>query len=257
MRRIRLIIAYDGTNYVGWQTQKNGVSVQSVIEKAIFQITGSTASLQGSGRTDSGVHARAQVAHFDTDVVIPADKFAFALNTRLPHDVRVLYSEETSEMFHSRFSAKNKEYRYRVYMSPHEDVFSNRFALHCYNALDISKMQNAARSLLGEHDLAAFKSTGTNVETTIRTITKSQWYVNKNRLEYSVAGNGFMYNTVRILVGTMLEIGKGLMSEDSISKALSSLSRNDAGATAPAHGLTLWRVIYSDFDTEEHIPYDN
>lgn len=256
MRRIRLIIAYDGTKYVGWQTQKNGIAVQQLIESAIFQITGENVSLQGSGRTDSGVHARAQVAHFDTSVRMPADKFSFALNTRLPEDIRILYSEEAPADFHARFSAKNKEYRYRILLSPHEDVFSRAYTLHVHVPVDVEKMIASAPALLGEHDLAAFKSTGTTVETTVRTLTKSEWAVNNSRLEYRIAGNGFMYNTVRIIVGTMLAIGEGILPENSIAKALSSLNRTDAGPTAPAHGLTLWRVQYSDFDTEEHIPYD-
>lgn len=253
-----MIVAYDGTNYVGWQTQKNGLSVQSLIENAVLKITGESISLQGSGRTDSGVHARAQVAHFDTDSRMPADKFAFALNTGLPHDVRVLFSEEAPESFHSRFSAKNKEYRYKLFLSPHEDVFSSRFSLHVHTALDINKMQHASSAILGEHDFAAFKSTGTNVESTVRTLTKSEWVsLGKNRLEYRVAGNGFMYNTVRILVGTMLQIGSGLLPENTVESALHSLKRTDAGPTAPAHGLTLWRVVYPDFDTEEHIPHED
>lgn len=257
MRRIRLITAYDGTNYVGWQTQKNGISVQQCIENAIFEVTGEHLSIQGSGRTDSGVHARAQVAHFDTDVRMPADKFSFALNTRLPSDIRILYSEEAPADFHARFSAKDKEYRYRILLSPHEDVFSKAYTLHVHTPIDVSKMITSAAVLLGTHDLAAFKSTGTNVESTVRTLTVSEWVVHNNRLEYRVSGNGFMYNTVRIIVGTMLAIGKGTLPDNSIEKALSSCCRADAGPTAPAHGLTLWRVRYSDFDTEEHIPYDN
>lgn len=251
-----MIIAYDGTDYVGWQTQKNGTSVQQVLEGALFSITGERVSVQGSGRTDSGVHARAQVAHFDTAARMPADKFAYALNANLPGDIRVLYSEEAPEDFHARFAAKDKEYRYRILLSPHQDVFTRRYALHVHAPVDCDKLLTSAPLLIGTHDLAAFKSTGTTVESTVRTITKSEWIVNGSRLEYRVAGNGFMYNTVRILVGTMLAVGQGILPEDSVSRALTSLDRNDAGPTAPAHGLTLWRVRYADFDTEEHIPYD-
>lgn len=256
MRRIRMIIAYDGTEYVGWQTQKNGISVQQVLESVLFKVTGENISLQGSGRTDSGVHARAQVAHFDTSVRMPADKFAFALNTGLPPDIRVLYSEEAPADFHARFSAKDKEYRYRILLSPHQDVFTRKYALHVHTPVDLEKLKTSAPLLLGTHDLAAFKSTGTTVESTVRTITKSEWAVTGNRLEYRVAGNGFMYNTVRILVGTMLAVGENILAEDSVSRALASCDRNDAGPTAPAHGLTLWRVRYAGFDTEDHIPYD-
>ena len=256
MRRIVLIIAYDGTNYVGWQKQKNGVSIQQLIENAIYGITGEIVSVQGSGRTDSGVHARAQVAHFDTHARMPSDKFAFALNTFLPNDIRILYSAEKTMDFHARFSAKEKEYCYKVFLSPHEDVFTSRYSLHLHGRLDLERMQKAASKLVGEHDFSAFKSSGTTVESAIRTINKSEWIVNGARLEYHVVGNGFLYNTVRIFVGTMLEIGKAQMPVNAIDKALISLSRLDAGPTAPAHGLTLWRVTYKDFDTEEYLPND-
>lgn len=254
MRRIRLIVSYDGTSYVGWQTQKNGVSIQSLLELAIHSITGETVCVQGSGRTDSGVHARAQVAHFDTESRMPADKFAFALNTRLPHDVRILFSEETDDCFHARFSAKNKEYRYRLYVAPHEDVFQRRYALHIHTPLDKEKMQTAASSVLGTHDLAAFKSTGTTIGNTIRTIHLSDWDISGNVWTYRVAGNGFLYNTVRILAGTMIAIGSNLLPADAIETAFLSGNRNDAGPTAPANGLTLWRVKYDGFDTEDYIP---
>lgn len=251
MRRIRTIIAYDGTDYVGWQTQNNGIAVQEVIEKAIYEVTGQRTSLQGSGRTDSGVHARAQVAHFDTDVRMAADKFAIALNTHLPADIRVLYSEETTPEFHARFSAKEKQYRYFVQTGAHADVFTRKYALHAYMPLDLDVMNEAAALVVGTHDFSAFMSTGREVETAIRTVSLSQWEKQGKFLVYSVQGNGFLYNMVRILVGTMLGMGSGRIPVDSMAKALSSLSRRDAGPTAPAHGLVLWRVKYPDFDTEE------
>jgi len=251
MRRIRTIIAYDGTDYVGWQTQNNGIAVQEVIEKAIYEVTGQRTSLQGSGRTDSGVHARAQVAHFDTDVRMAADKFAIALNTHLPADIRVLYSEETTSEFHARFSAKEKQYRYFVQTGAHADVFTRKYALHAYMPLDLDVINEAAALVVGTHDFSAFMSTGREVETAIRTVSLSQWEKQGKFLVYSVQGNGFLYNMVRILVGTMLGMGSGRIPVDSMAKALSSLSRRDAGPTAPAHGLVLWRVKYPDFDTEE------
>ena len=251
MRRIRTIIAYDGTDYVGWQTQPNGVAVQEVVERAIFEVTGERAGLQGSGRTDSGVHARAQVAHFDTDARMAADKFAIALNTHLPADIRVLYSEETSPDFHARFSAKEKQYRYFVQTGPHADVFTRRYALHAYMPLNLDVMNAAARLVVGTHDFSAFMSTGREVETAVRTISLSQWEKQGQFLVYSVQGNGFLYNMVRILVGTMLGMGSGRIPRDSMEKALDTLSRKDAGPTAPPHGLILWRVKYPDFDTEE------
>ena len=256
MRRIRTIIAYDGTDYVGWQTQPNGVAVQEVTERAISEVTGERTSLQGSGRTDSGVHARAQVAHFDTGARMAADKFAIALNTHLPADIRVLYSEEVSPDFHARFSAKEKQYRYFVQIGPHADVFARRYALHAYMPLDLDIMDEAAKSVVGTHDFSAFMSTGREVESAVRSISLSQWEKQGKFLIYTVQGNGFLYNMVRILVGTMLGMGSGRIPADSMKNALSSLSRKDAGPTAPAHGLVLWRVKYPDFDTEEVLSRD-
>lgn len=251
MRRIRTIIAYDGTDYVGWQTQPNGVAVQEVIERAILEVTGERVSLQGSGRTDSGVHARAQAAHFDTSARMAADKFAIALNTHLPADIRVLYSEEAEPDFHARFSAKEKQYRYFVQTGPHADVFARKYSLHAYMPLDFDSMNEAAALAVGTHDFSAFMSTGREVESAVRTISLSHWERQGRFLVYSVQGNGFLYNMVRILVGTMLGMGSGRLPRDSMEKALVTLSRRDAGPTAPPHGLMLWRVKYPDFDTEE------
>ncbi len=251
MRRIRTIISYDGTDYVGWQTQNNGVAVQEVVEKAILEVTGERVSLQGSGRTDSGVHARAQVAHFDTGVRMAADKFAIALNTHLPADIRVLCSEEVSPDFHARFSAKEKQYRYFVQTGPHADVFARKYSLHAYMPLDFDLMNEAAALVMGTHDFSAFMSTGREVESAVRSVSLSRWEKQGKFLVYTVQGNGFLYNMVRILAGTMVGMGSGRIAPDSMEKALSSLSRKDAGPTAPPHGLVLWRVKYPDFDTEE------
>ena len=251
MRRIRLIVEYDGTNYVGWQTQPNGTAVQALIEGALKKVTGETITLHGSGRTDSGVHARAQVAHFDTGVRMAADKFAFALNTFLPRDIRVLWSEETMEEFHARFNAKDKQYRYTVQLGPHSRAFTRNTALHLHHTPDLAAMQRAAADVVGEHDFRAFMSAGVTMENTVRTVYRSAWMQDGDLLYYDVAGSGFLYNMVRILVGTMLEIGSGKRGEDAIRLALESHDRSDAGATAPAHGLMLYRVRYADFDTTE------
>lgn len=251
MRRIRMIIAYDGTNYVGWQVQPNGVSVQEVLEKALFEITGETIRLEGSGRTDSGVHARAQVAHFDTEARMQADKFAIAVNTHLPRDIRVLYSEECAPDFHARFSAKQKQYSYTVQLGTHADVFARTTSLHLHYAPDFNAMQEAAKAVVGTHDFSAFMCSGSTMENTTRTVTQSEWTREGNLLIYRVTGNGFLYNMVRILVGTMLEIGSGKRPVSDMAQAIESGNRRDAGATAPAHGLCLMRVIYPDFDTKE------
>ena len=251
MRRIRTIISYDGTDYVGWQVQPNGVSVQELLEKALFELTGEQIRIEGSGRTDSGVHARAQVAHFDTNARMSADKFAIAMNTHLPADIRVLYSEECDPTFHARFSAKRKQYAYTVQLGTHADVFTRTTSLHLHYMPDIAAMQIAAEAVLGTHDFHAFMCSGRQMENTVRTITRSEWIQNGKYLTYYVEGNGFLYNMVRILVGTMLEIGSGKRPAIDMQHAIESGRRSSAGATAPAHVLCLMRVTYPDFDTEE------
>lgn len=251
MRRIRFIVSYDGTDYVGWQVQPNGVSVQEMLEKALNELTGETIRVEGSGRTDSGVHAMAQVAHFDTEARMTADKFAIAMNMHLPEDIRVLYSEACDPTFHARFSAKNKQYRYTVQLGQHSDVFARKTSLHLHYVPDVATMQKAASCVIGTHDFAAFKCSGSTMERTVRTITKSEWTQSGRFLTYTVEGNGFLYNMVRILVGTMLEIGSGKRPVSDMSLAIDGLDRSLSGATAPAHGLCLTRVVYPDFDTEE------
>lgn len=250
IRRIRLVIEYDGTNYVGWQVQPNGVSVQYEIERALQKITGTDTRISASGRTDSGVHALAQVAHFDTEARISGDKFAFALNAHLPPDIRILNSADVDADFHSRFSVIRKHYRYLIRLAEHNSAFTRNNALHIHAALDLDKMMDSASLFLGKHDFQAFKSSGTKVKDTVRTIIASQWKKDGEYLIYDVCGTGFMYNMVRIMVGTMLDIGRGTIPSENIVSALITGDRSYAGATAPAHGLYLARVEYEDgFDT--------
>ncbi|MDO4544054.1 MAG: tRNA pseudouridine(38-40) synthase TruA [Clostridia bacterium] len=251
MRRIRCIIQYDGTNYVGWQVQPNGVSVQEKIEAALFKVVKEKVRIHGSGRTDSGVHARAQVAHFDTEAKMPADKLAIALNGFLPPDIRILYSEQAPDDFHARFSAKKKQYRYTIQLGAHADVFLRNTALHLHSVPDVALMDEAAKLCLGEHDFRSFMAVNTKMENTVRELYVSKWTQDGNLLHYDVEGNGFLYNMVRILVGTMLEIGRGRLPVSAMSAALLAADRTNAGATAPAHGLMLMRVCYPDFDTQE------
>lgn len=252
-----MIVQYEGTDYVGWQVQPNGVSVQEKLEAAVFLVTGENVRVEGSGRTDSGVHAMAQVCHFDTNVRMPADKFAIALNTRLPRDIRVLFSQETDGAFHSRFSAKRKTYRYTIQLGEHSDVFTRNTALHVHTVLDIEKMNAAAALCVGEHDFSSFMSAGTTMQNTVRTLYKSEWIKEGKYLHYWVEGNGFLYNMVRILVGTMLEIGSGKLPIEAMSNALLNQCRENAGPTAPAQGLMLMRVCYPDFDTREVLSCDS
>lgn len=253
MRRIRLIAEYDGTNYVGWQIQPNGESVQGVIERELCSLTHEDIRIHGSGRTDSGVHSKAQVLHFDTESRIPADKFPYALNVSLPHDIRIKYGDEPPLGFHSRFDVRKKHYRYTLYCAPHASAFCAKTALHVHQPLDFEKMCRAASFVLGEHDFAAFKSEGTELSSTVRTVYESTWTRDGKFMYYDICGSGFMYNMVRILVGTMLEIGKGYLDEDAMENALKTCSRNAAGATAPCHGLMMTRVEYDGFDTQDYV----
>ena len=253
MRRIALIIEYDGTDYVGWQVQPNGIAVQEVIDDAFFKLIGERPVLHASGRTDSGVHAMAQVAHFDTECGIPADKFCYALNTRLPDDIRIKASLEVPADWHARFDVKEKHYVYTINNAPHASAFTRNTALHIHYPLDIERLNEAAELFLGEHDFNAFKSTGSKAQTTVRTIYASEWEKEGTYLRYHVAGSGFLYNMVRIMVGTMIRIGQGFEEPSLITEALSGARRELAGDTAPAHGLTLRRVKYDLFDTEDLI----
>lgn len=252
MTRVRMIIQYDGTCYEGWQRQKTGLGIQQVLEEEIEKLTGERVCVHASGRTDSGVHAMAQVAHFDTACRIPPEKFAYALNVGLPPDIRIAYSDE-AEGFHARFDVVRKHYRYTVQHSPHADPFTRNTAYHIYGALDVALMNEAAALILGEHDFAAFKATGTELESTVRTVFESRWTDDGRRVYYDVAGSGFLYNMVRILAGTMIEIGQGRRDIGRMAEALSTGERTCAGPTAPAKGLMLTRVEYADFDTKEHI----
>ena len=251
MRRIALIIEYDGTNYVGWQVQPNGIAVQQVIDDAFDKLIGERPVLHASGRTDSGVHARAQVAHFDTECRIPADKFCYALNTRLPDDIRIKASLEVPNDFHARFDVKEKHYVYTINNAPHASAFTRNTALHIHYPLDIERLNAAAKLFLGEHDFNAFKSSGSAASSTARTIYASEWEKDEDMLRYHVAGSGFLYNMVRIMVGTMIRIGQGFEEPDVIAEALSAADRSFAGDTAPAHGLMLYRVKYDLFDTDD------
>ncbi len=244
MRNVVLIIEYEGTNYVGWQTQPNGIAVQECIEKALKRITGEDIRINGSGRTDSGVHAIGQVANFHTQARMPADRYAFALNAHLPPDIRIRNSFETEHDFHARFSAKRKRYRYTILLSPHARALTRNTALHVHGRLDIESMEAVAKKIEGEHDFRAFMSQGTSMENTVRTVYESVWKRDGEYLHYEVEGSGFLYNMVRILVGTMLDIGKGILPPSAIEQALSTHQRSDAGATAPAHGLMLLEVTY-------------
>lgn len=244
MKRYKITVSYLGTNYCGWQTQKNGTSVQSVLETAFSKLFGAKTSVTGSGRTDAGVHALGQVAHFDAETSIPAEKIPFAINTTLPEDIRVLSCEEVDGDFHARFGAKEKTYVYRLYLSPHLNPLKNATAENVCVLLDFAEMEKAARIIEGTHDFKCFEASGSSVKDTVRTVKSVEIVKNGDDVEIKVTGNGFLYNMVRIIAGTLVDVGKGKIAAAEIEDVIASGDRTRAGKTLPAKGLTLFSVEY-------------
>lgn len=240
-----MTIEYDGTRFHGWQSQINALAVQDVVTAAIRKLTGEEEiSLIGCSRTDTGVHAYGQVANFHTGSRIPADKFAYALNHLLPEDVVVRKSEEMYEGFHSRFSAKGKKYRYLIHNTQFPSALLQHRAYHTPYPMDFEKMHEAAAHFVGTHDFAAFQATGSNAKTTVRTVTEIRLDKNENTICMEIAGNGFLYNMVRIIAGTLVYVGMGKIAPEDIPSIIAGGDRTRAGITAPAHGLYLVEIYY-------------
>ena len=244
---IGLVIEYIGTNYCGFQRQKNGITVQEVLENAIEMATAQKSTITASGRTDTGVHALGQVVNFKTNTTIAPEKLAIVINLHLPKDVKVLKSFVVDDEFNSRFDAKEKTYVYRVCNDENMSVFKENRALHFPKKLDINKMKMAAKKLVGEHDFSSFMATGSSVKSTVRTIKKVSIYEENKDIVFEISGNGFLYNMVRIIVGTLLDIGSG-KKEDNISELLLGGRRKMAGKTVGAQGLYLKEVLYDKFN---------
>lgn len=239
LRRIRLTVAYDGTNYKGWQLQPNGVTIEEVLNKAISSLTGETIAVIGASRTDSGVHARCNCAVFDTRMRMPASKFSYALNQRLPEDIRIRKSEEVEPDWHPRKRSSIKTYEYRILNEEFPDPLNRLYAHFTYLKLDVDKMQEAAQHLVGEHDFKSFCSVNTQAESTVRTITALNVNRQGNLITIRVSGTGFLYNMVRIIAGTLMDVGSGKYEPEKMQEILRACDRNAAGPTAPARGLTL------------------
>lgn len=246
MRNIKLIIEYDGTNYSGWQVQENGPSIQAEIENALLIITGEKIRIIGSGRTDAGVHARGQTANFKTESKMPADRFSYALNGVMPKDIVIKESCEIPEDFHARYSAKGKKYSYLILNSKFPSALLRNYAYHINycERLDISRMRKAAECFAGTHDFAGFMSAGSSVKDTIRTIYGITIGCSGELIKFTYEGNGFLYNMVRIITGTLVDVGIGKIKAEDIPEIIKSKDRKLAGATAPAHGLYLEEVYY-------------
>lgn len=244
MRNIKLTIEYDGTNYAGWQRQINAITVEQRVEEAIEKLTSRHCAVIGASRTDSGVHARAYVCNFLTDSVIPEYKFKGALNNFLPEDIVVKECGEVSLDFHARFCSKGKRYIYTVFNGDQRLALSRNYAYYYHRKLDILKMKKAAKYLIGTHDFAAFKNKGSNPYNSIRTITELDVEKKGQFITFTVTGNAFLYNMVRIIVGTLLDVGCGRFEVDYVKTILESKDRSKAGKSAPALGLVLDEVFY-------------
>jgi len=269
-RRIFLKIAYDGTDYVGWQIQPNGTAVEDVINQALSALTGEDIVIAGASRTDSGVHAKENVAVFDTESRIPADKMCFALNQRLPKDIVCTESFEVSQDFHPRRADCTKTYEYRIYNSVHPDPLKRRYSYFIYVPLDVEAMKKAAEYLVGEHDFASFCSAHAQVKTTIRTVYSLEIFCPEEKdgskscgtnsderikskytahdIVIRIKGNGFLYNMVRIIAGTLVKVGYHFYPPEHVKEILEGCDRKLAGPKAPAEGLTLVGIDYSEED---------
>lgn len=244
MKRVKLTVAYDGTNYCGWQVQPNGITVQEVLNQCLSEFTGEKIETIGASRTDAGVHALGNVAVFDTEMRMPGDKFSFALNQRLPEDIRIQKSEEVDADFHPRYVKSRKTYEYRI-LNRRFPIPTERFYSHfTYIPLDIEKMREAADYLVGEHDFKSFCGTGAQVKTTVRTVKEIQIEKDEDKITIRITGEGFLYNMVRIIAGTLMDIGGGLYPPQKMQEILEAKDRKKAGPTAPARGLTLIEIQY-------------
>lgn len=239
MKRIMLTVAYDGTNYSGWQLQPNGETIESVLNRCLSALTGETITVIGASRTDAGVHAMGNIAVFDTDSRIPGDKFSYALNQRLPEDIRIRGSKEVAADFHPRHCESRKTYEYRIYCALFPMPTKRLYAHYTYYTLDIDLMSQGADYLIGEHDFKSFCSVQTQAVTTVRRVEAVEVYREGDEIVIRVAGRGFLYNMVRIIAGTLLEVGRGHIVPEQVLEILEAKDRQAAGPTAPACGLTL------------------
>ena len=244
-RHFKSTVTYDGTNYAGWQLQPNGKTVQEIVEGAVGKIAGRAVRVHGSGRTDAGVHAKGQVANCSFDTQLSSATLLRALNANLPEDVRVLRVQEVGSKSHARFSAKGKEYRYQIDCGVVADPFLRAYAWHHPRSLNVAAMRKAARLLKGRHDFSALSANPMRpVESPVRTISKLTLTKPDNLLTISVRANGFLYKMVRAIVGALVKVGEGRLTVEELRKLMKAKKRTALVETAPARGLSLWRVFY-------------
>lgn len=246
MKRVKMIVAYDGTNYKGWQIQPNGTTIEEVLNQKLSELLGEEIVVTGASRTDSGVHSLGNVAVFDTDTRMPADKISFALNQRLPEDIVVQGSCEVPADWHPRYQKSRKTYEYRI-LNRTFRMPGRRFDTYFYHhPLDVDKMRRAAAYLVGEHDFKSFCAVNAQVKSTVRTIYACDVTRDNDIITIRVTGNGFLYNMVRIIAGTLIRVGGGELAPERIPEILTALDRSAAGPTAPAHGLTMMGITYEE-----------
>lgn len=254
MKRVCLTVAYDGTNYHGWQIQNNGITIESELNRCLSDLLQEEIAVIGASRTDAGVHARGNVAVFDTQARMPAEKISYALNQRLPEDIRIQESKEVAPDWHPRHCESRKTYEYHIYQAEFSMPINRLYSHFTYHYLDVTAMQQAAKYLVGEHDFKSFCQTGAQVESTVRTIYEvsveqrvvEQTGAGQNPAEIviRVCGNGFLYNMVRIIAGTLMEVGEGKKKPEDMEQILAAKNRGAAGPTAPAKGLTLMKYEF-------------
>lgn len=246
MKRILLCVAYDGTNYSGWQLQDNAPTIEGELNKALSNLHGEKITVIGASRTDAGVHALCNMAVYDTDARMPGEKVSLALNTVLPEDIKAVWSREVAPDFHPRHTNTVKTYEYKIYNESIMPPVERLYAYHVKDRLDVAVMDKEAKCLLGEHDFKSFASVYTTAETTVRTITDIDVRREGSYVKIKVSGTGFLYNMVRIIAGTLIEVGLGRRSEGFTKAALDALDRRAAGPTAPAKGLMLIKYEFLD-----------
>ena len=244
MKRVKLTISYDGTRYCGWQVQNNGPTVEEAVTLAVKKVTGEDVKLLGASRTDAGVHALGNVAVFDTSSPVPADKFCFALNSYLPEDIVVLDSCEVASDFHPRHCESRKTYEYRIRNTRFPLATDRLYTHHVHKKLDTEAMRRAAAFVTGEHDFTSFCSVGAQVESKVRTVYSLDILEDGGVITLRICGNGFLYNMVRIIAGTLIEVGLGLRDPEGMGDVILGMDRNLAGPTAPAKGLTLIKIDF-------------
>lgn len=246
MRNIKLVLEYDGTNYNGFQVQEKTQlpTIQGVLEDKLSFLAKQRIRITGAGRTDAGVHAKGQVVNFRSQWNIPIEKVSLALNSILPKDIAVKTAEDVGEEFHARFDARGKSYRYRIYNNRIPSVFDTKYSWFIPYFVDLDKMIEGSKTLFGEHDFTSFRASGSVVKDSIRTIYNLDLKQKGPIIELTISGNGFLYNMVRIIAGTLVEVGRGKLTTGDVKRILEAKDRKEAGPTAPPHGLFLMDVFY-------------